>query len=388
MLDSNEKHSKKGYLWKIGGFHKKWKRRYFVLHQKEGTSLGDPPMPTLSYYTSDQCTKFLGAFQVKNARVVKFPPEQAGRTGHMLGITPCIANNFDRTYVLDAESKKERNSWVATLVAAGAINGGRVNTVEQEVQNISNMENKENPLKSGMLTKLGDRVKSKKARYFTLYTDNLAYWKTNQMRNLLGRIQISSTTIVVEEQLPGEPALFCFSIQSSMDTRKYILIAKDKTERRSWMWAIKLLAQDKGRISDDTEVSCTILGKETRYENSVGRQHSFSMASPQQSYQHISYQPSFYRPKEGSVTSSSSDSLSDKEVDKDFDTLDRESESSLGNQKTRKNFPSSAVSCRDMTTMLPQFDAMLALCDGDLDRLCQYFSKFCSSKKLGKSIPN
>lgn len=253
-----------GYLVKLGKNVKNWKRRYFSINNANELC-----------YSAAEKGKLLGSIPLRGARLVHFPPKSEGRSGHLFAVTP--SNKAQRTYVLEAENERDRDEWILAILQRGAHDGGEVETLSAEIKNVHNIDTTQNSMKSGVLKKVGEKVKNLKVRFFALYNDHLTYWKSNEMKECMGRIPLTKETIVMEDEYPGTSC--AFSVITPPNTRKYILIAKNQQERKEWMWALKLVVQGHRNDKDKDENE----KPNDDYEKSVAfvdRNEDYSLATP------------------------------------------------------------------------------------------------------------
>lgn len=273
---------KEGYLQKVGGSNRSWKRRWFRL---------DADTRCLEYCKpSDK--QVLGTIQLAGASVTlvsddKFP-------GHMF-LFAVQPRDVQRLYVIEASSSDERTSWMSALVPLtitkedderivahrGSISmthGSASQTTHSSVStpsstaaaSLSSTTATNNPDRQpnriapvtlqGVLKKQGGNVKSWHFRYFKLRASTLEYYTMDdQMESaakLVGTIELDGCVLQSRDRMDDdapESKRFLFTVTpvSSLrnkEARVYIFEASSEEERTAWVDSIRPFAEKKFKL--------------------------------------------------------------------------------------------------------------------------------------------
>eukprot|EP00051_Salpingoeca_urceolata_P033474 m.20824 g.20824 ORF g.20824 m.20824 type:complete len:647 (+) comp6282_c0_seq1:137-2077(+) len=104
-----------------------------------------------------------------------------------------------------------------------------------------------NVIKDGWLTKQGGRVKSWKRRFFRLTSaPGLVYYESAHAGRPKGSVALTAFTTVAEADELGAKLKrqFVFTVQSTPETRSYVIFAESGEERRQWVEAIRRVVAD------------------------------------------------------------------------------------------------------------------------------------------------
>lgn len=219
---------KEGYLMKRGGALGKasWKKRWVVL-DSEG----------VCYFPSQEVCVASGAELGFMAVGPDFNFEEAPGKDD----TCFTLSTATRTLYLKAEGIETRKEWMKTLVAykatwAASAEGQMALTERPPVSCVPQAlsEKLVNPesIQEGYLTKLGEKHKSWKRRYFVLVKNELQYHKHPKEKKL-GTILLTADSVC---QAARDMA-FTFYLVPQVNGRSYLLSAKDTQDQVNWLHA-------------------------------------------------------------------------------------------------------------------------------------------------------
>lgn len=167
--------TKEGFLHKIGGSWKSWKTRYFRLVPGR-----------LLYYRDGVSTDPLGSILLPGASLAVFSADVHAGHAFCFGLTP---QDSDRQYVLDCDSVVHRSEWLSALAAPTR----------------QRLRLSPDSVREGYLTKLGERVKNWKRRYFVLTRTALSYHPSfGELGVVFGSIPLSEGFVVESDELGDE----------------------------------------------------------------------------------------------------------------------------------------------------------------------------------------
>lgn len=240
-----------GWLWKRGSGFKTWKKRFFVLKQKE-----------LVYY--EQCVIVASAAAASGTRILDLDPkgsllvndvEESDKTEFGL----CIHSPRGRKLLVQADSATTRQEWLSALKRAAsgidlepASEDGVRDTVSTSSSNDPGSplgRRRRNSLtlhcdKSGWLMKKGKNVHTWKKRYFVVKGHEVSYHsKDSQTSPPLNSGRISHV-----EYWSGKQFGLVVTLNSGREL--YINTESDE-DRSSWLMAFQnaISARDKKKFS-------------------------------------------------------------------------------------------------------------------------------------------
>lgn len=219
-----------GYLNKLGGVHKTFKTRIFLLK----------PDGQLSYFDtldggsgqvdvkSLMASKCRGYIQLQDCKycIVDRNLHMRVKDSFLFGITP--KDPQARTFILEALSIKKRNLWFQVI---GSIGGTELPPMDLP-RAISGS------LKEGYMEKMGEKEQNSgwRIRYFILSNKSLSYYKNYgaaQKNSCSGSVQLSASVV-----LRSDPSVLCgkpYCITLTQGNRKYLISCSDEAEKDQWI---------------------------------------------------------------------------------------------------------------------------------------------------------
>ena len=173
---------KEGFVNKLGGQVKKWKKRFLKLNETDGL---------LEYYKKDKQTK-LGVINLKRAIITEFHHDIYNKA-NCFGI---CTNSSTRVYTFQLSTIEEYNQWVSSIE----------NFIEQLNDNLTNDSDSDefDELRPHVIRLHHDRRKS---RISIIAKNNMTYSDSDSDRAALDELSIDSASdneIIEEEPVPEE----------------------------------------------------------------------------------------------------------------------------------------------------------------------------------------
>eukprot|EP01137_Pigoraptor_chileana_P000211 Opistho-2@35993 len=214
-----------GSLYKLGAFHKAWRRRWFVLE------------PTrIVYYKKDKDDRPLGIIELASCYGVERMDDTSGRSF-------CFKlSSQRRVFVMSTNNASELNVWLSALcvlvVAVEDAHGSDEEQLGQGKTIAPSSSTQETNTKSGWLTKQGGIHRSWRHRYFVLRGTKVSYYKTDETNALpLGTIDLAECTGITRLSPDRSKKPNGFEVATSR--RRYALSAASTMERDEWVAALE-----------------------------------------------------------------------------------------------------------------------------------------------------
>ena len=214
--------TKTGFLTKLGAKFATWRRRYFVL---AGTML---------YYTKGEAEanrrRFLGEINLHEADIRIYSAEEQAEDptlptrDFLFTVKP---KDSTRMYQICADNERNRAEWVLML---------REHAKFKETEESKHLRKDPDSLREGYMTKLGEKVKNWKRRYFVLTANHLHYYRHIEDKEPAGSILLLGTKIS-REQRSIVGVQHAFSITTADGRRKYIIYGDTQEQCNAWVEA-------------------------------------------------------------------------------------------------------------------------------------------------------
>lgn len=276
-----------GYLEKLGGWIKNWKRRWFVLQRSQ-----------LTYYTDEaeaaQGPAFArGSLLVCGSSLRALEPSAASGKQFAIGLTQACST---RLYVFIAPNEQARIDWLTAFVKAGGGSsrgsvsmGSHGGGLLGGAATLSPLPERMFAASSheGFLQKLGGLQKTSwQSRYFVLLSDQLLYFREPNFSETAtdndaprGNISLRGATLHIEPRsvevygvphvfsiTPAEPQRSLMSSLLSKEPRAYVFYAKDYVDLSTWVTRLR----EKMEKSTETEENSDSDEEEQQLHSAAG----------------------------------------------------------------------------------------------------------------------
>jgi len=214
---------KEGFMKKRGDgtFSKGWRKRYFTLEKN-----GD-----MRYFVDEERKTQKGIIKMGGSKLIVDDNQQ----DPVLGIRP---EGSTRVYVLQAESKEDKEEWIAAIekVCAHLHRAVRKGSITAELPKVKYQ---------GFLNKRGEKglAKGWRLRWFAILDDGeMNYYETEKMKVQKGGLVAKGATLVIDGNFPLE-----FGVKPAGQERVYILQCDNEEEISGWLSALKDLEVKESR---------------------------------------------------------------------------------------------------------------------------------------------
>lgn len=215
-----------GWLYKLGGFIKNWKKRWFVIRKGELMYFEEK-----SHVNQRHLAK--GVLVLRGARAISFSAKE--HKEYAFGVRP---HGTDRTYIMVAETADERRRWL-TFIAQLA---GQ----SDEIEEVLDGKVVSDSIREGYLLKQGGLFGTWKIRYFIITaTAHLLYFddKTAVTHGQSGwSVPLIGATITAEPESFVERKYAVSIVPRNDPSRKYIMVAGDDEEFDEWFNSLQVAA--------------------------------------------------------------------------------------------------------------------------------------------------
>jgi len=252
----------RGYMEKLGGIFKTWKKRYFIIDQGG----------YLSYYEDERSTSYgdpKGSIPIKQSVIGRVPHEKFKRN-FVFSMKP---TGQGRTYYMVAPSIESLGFWIEVLLLNGALADHQVKA--DPVTGITSKLDI-NSVYEGFVLKFANKIVSEWHRRYAVLTKKQLIWYMEKDRSLKPRNCVPLVGATVRLESPeGNEKKYTFSIRPLSVEKMYYLCPGSKQRLDAWIRALESVqcrVLTKKRASSN--FSSSISGASTASDASNRRQSS------------------------------------------------------------------------------------------------------------------